>query len=139
MGMLGTCEDAQTLELPLSDGVLLKHSLNCETHCQLGALLHEVLVLNFLQSADPAGVSAVVLLLQLLAGEDSILCVDDDDVVAAVNVRSVIGLELAAEKVGGKSSGFAHGLTGCIKDIPFSFNGFLGKHGCGHISASKNK
>ena len=67
-----------------------------------------VLVLDLLQAAGIAGVGAVVLLLQLLAGEDCVLGVDDDDVIAAVNVGGVIGLELAAEKVCGEGSGFAH-------------------------------
>ena len=73
MGVLGTCEDAQTLELPLSDGVLLKHAADSKAHCQLGLGLHKDLVLGLFQTAGITGVSAVVLLLQLLAGENSIL------------------------------------------------------------------
>jgi len=137
MGVLCTCEDAKATELPLCNGVLLEHSANCKLHCELGALLHEVLVLGLLESADPTRVSAIVLLLELLAGEDCVLCVDDDDIVTAVNMRSIGGLELAAKKVCGNSSGLAEGLACCIKDIPFSFNGFLGKHSCGHFRASK--
>ena len=87
MGVLGAGEDAQALELPLGDGVLLQHAAYCKAHSQFRLLLHQSLVLGLLQSAGITGVSAVVLLLQLLAGEDGILGVDDDDVVAAVNMR----------------------------------------------------
>ena len=138
VGVLCTGENAQTLELPLSDGVLLKHAADCKTHCQLRALCHQVLILGLLQTADPAGVSTVVLLLELLAGQDCVLCVDDDDVIAAIDVRSIGGFELAAKQIGGSCSGLAEGLACCVKDVPFSFNGLLGKHCRGHICASKN-
>ena len=134
--MLGAGEDAQTLELPLRDGVLLQHAADSQTHRKLGLLLHQDLVLGLFQAAGITGVGTVVLLLQLLAGEDGVLGVDDDDVVTAVNVGGVIGLELAAEQVGRESGGLAHGLAGCIKDIPFAGNGLLGKHGSGHSLAS---
>ena len=134
--MLGAGEDAQTLQLPLRDGVLLQHAADGEPHGQLGLLLHQDLVLGLFQTAGVTGVGAVVLLLQLLAGEDGVLGVDDDDVIAAVNVGGVVGLELAAEKIGGEGSGLAHGLAGCVKDVPFAFNGLLGEHGCGHVIAS---
>lgn len=63
MVMLGTCENSQALELPLCNGVLLEHAADCDAHSQLGALLHQVLVLGLLEAADPTGVGAVVLLL----------------------------------------------------------------------------
>ena len=84
--MLGAGEDAQALELPLGDGVLLQHAANGQAHCELGLLGHEGLVLGLLQAAGITGVGTIVLLLQLLAGEDGVLRVDDDDIVAAVNV-----------------------------------------------------
>ena len=94
--MLGPAEDAQALELPVGDGVLLQHAADGETHRKLGLVGHQVLVLGLLQSAGVTGVGAVVLLLQLLAGEDGVLGVDDDDVVAAVDVGGVISAASAA-------------------------------------------
>ena len=94
--MLGAGEDAQTLELPLGDGVLLQHAADSQAHRQLGLSLHQGLVLGLFQTAGITGVGTVVLLLQLLAGEDGVLRVDDDDVVAAVNVRGIVGFELAS-------------------------------------------
>ncbi len=46
------------------------------------------------QAAHPAGVGAIVLLLHLVAGEDGLAGVDDDDVVAAVGVGGIGGLAL---------------------------------------------
>ena len=114
-------------------GVLLEHPADRQTHGQLGLALHEGLVLGLLQAAGVTGVGAVVLLLQLLAGEDGVLGVDDDDIVTAVNMGGVVGFQLAAQQVGSQCSGLAHGLAGCVKDVPFAFNGLLGEHGSGHI------
>ena len=70
MVVLGAGKDLQALELPLSDGVLLEHTADGQAHCQLRLVGHQVLVLGLLQAAGISGVSTVVLLLQLLAGED---------------------------------------------------------------------
>ena len=131
--MPGAGEDAQTLELPLGDGVLLQHAAHGQTHRELRLSLHQGLVLGLLETAGVTGVGTVVLLLQLLAGQDGVLGVDDDDVVAAVNVRGVVGLERAAAQIGSQSGGLAHGLAGCVKDVPFTVNLLLGEHGSGHV------
>lgn len=47
----------------------------------------------------------VELLLQLLAGEDCLLSVDDDHMVAAVHMGSEVNLVLAAQDGGSGSSG----------------------------------
>ncbi len=57
MVVLRAGEDAQTLELPLGDGVLLEHAAHGQTHCQLGLLLHKGLILGLLQAAGITGVS----------------------------------------------------------------------------------
>ena len=71
-------------------------------HGDLGLLLHQQAVLGLLQAAHPAGVGAVVLLLHLVAGEDGLAGVDDDDVVTAVGMGGVGGLALATQQVGAR-------------------------------------
>ena len=106
------------------------------THGQLGLVVHQGLVLGLLKPAGITGVGAVVLLLQLLAGENSVLSIDDDDVVAAVHMGGVVGFQLAAEQVGGQGSGLAQGLAGSIKDVPLAGNGLLAYHSSRHSLAS---
>ena len=53
-----------------ADGILRQHALNCELHSELRLLSHQGLVLNFLQTADPAGVMTIVLLGELLTGQN---------------------------------------------------------------------
>ena len=89
-----------------------------------------------MQAAGITGVRAVVLLLELLAGEHGLLGVDDDDKVTAVNVRSVVGLELAAQQISSERCGLAHRLAGCIQNVPLAGDGVLVQQSSGHIRAS---
>ena len=61
--------------------------------------------------------SAMELLLQLLAGQDSLIAVDDDDVVTAVNVGGESGLVLAAQDDSSLGSNAAEGLAGGVDHI----------------------
>ena len=98
--MLSTAENLQAGQGVLGDDVPGHHAANSQLHGQLRLLLHESAVLGLLQTADPAGVGAIVLLLQLLAGQNGLLGVDDDDVIAAVGVGGVFGLMLATQQGG---------------------------------------
>ena len=124
--------DTQTGEGVLGDGVLGQHALDGQLHGQLGPLLHQGAVLDFLQTADPAGVTAIVLLIQLLAGEHGLFRVDDDDKVAAVGVGGELGLVLAPQQGGGGSSGLAQGLVRSVQDIPLTLDVPLVGHKSGH-------
>ena len=59
-----------------ADGILRQHALNCELHSELRLLSHQGLVLNFLQTADPAGVMTIVLLGKLLTGQNRLVSVE---------------------------------------------------------------
>ena len=122
----------QALHGIAGDGVLGHHALNSHAHGDVGLRLHQDAVGSLLQAADPAGVSAVDLLGALVAGEDSLAGVDDDDVVAAVGVGGVSGLGLAAQKVGSPDSGLAQGLARGVQDVPLTLNVGLVCHKSGH-------
>ena len=134
--MLGALVELQPGEGGAAQGVLGEHALDGQLHGELGALLHQQAILDFLQVADPAGVVLVELLLTLLAGEDGLVNVDHDDEIAAVDVGGEIGLVLAAQQLGGGDSGAAQGLTGCVENVPFSLDGLLLGHSSGHSLSS---
>src|SRR5262245_4798294 len=72
---------------------------------------------------DPARVTAVApvgLLGQLVAGDADLLRVDDDDEVAGVDVRRVLGLTLAAQRIGDLGRQPAQGLALGVDDVPVS-------------------
>ena len=85
-----------------------------------------------MQAAGVAGVSAVVLLLQLLAGEDGLLGVDDDDEIAAIGVRGVLGLVLAAQQGGSGGGSLTQGLARRVQNVPLADDVALVGHKSGH-------
>ena len=90
MIMLCTCVNAEFLEHFCAERVLGKHALNCLVHCEFGFFRHQFLVLDFLESADVTGVIAIVLIFEFVARENDFVAVDYDNVVAAVDVGSVL-------------------------------------------------
>ena len=118
--------DAELLEHISAEGILGEHSLDRLVHGELGLLVHEFLVLHFFKAADVAGVIAVILLFELLAGEDHLVAVDDDDMVAAVDVGGVFGLVLPFENSRHLRSKTSEHHIGGVDDVPLAlhFAGF---------------
>ena len=134
--MLGAAVDVQAGQRILGDDVAGQHTADGQLHGQLGLLLHQQAVLGLLEAADPAGVAAVVLLLQLLAGQNSLLGVDDHDEVAAVGVGGELRLVLAAQQGGRSGGSLAQGLARRIEDIPLADDVPLVGHKSGHGETS---
>ena len=134
--MLSAAVDVQAGQRILGDDVAGHHAADGHTHGQLGLLLHQQAVGSLLQAAHPAGVGAVILLLQLLAGQNGLLSVDDHDVVTAVGMGSVLGLVLAPQQGGGGGGSLAQGLTSRIEDIPLADDVPLVGHKSGHGETS---
>ena len=134
--MLGAAVDVQAGQRILGDDVAGQHAADGQLHGQLGLLLHQQAVLGLLEAADPAGVAAVVLLLQLLAGQNSLLGVDDHDEVAAVGVGGELRLVLAAQQGGRSGGSLAQGLARRVEDIPLADDVPLVGHKSGHGETS---
>ena len=122
----------QALERILADSVPGHHAADSHAHGGLGLLCHQDAVLGLLQTADPAGVSPIDLLLGLLASENGLTGVDDDDVVTAVGVGGVGNLGLAAQQIGSPDGGLAKRLTGGVQDLPLALDVGLVGHKSGH-------
>ena len=136
--MLGALVQVQAGHRGAAGGVLGQHTLNSQLHSVVGTLLHHDASLGLLQAADPTGNTVVALLVQLLAGQDSLVGVDDDDVVAAVDVGGEVDLVLAAQDVSSLNSGTAQGLTGSVDDLPLTLQGLLLQKSSGHILSSES-
>ena len=96
--MLGTLVAVQAGQSLITDGVGRDHALDSVGHSQIAVLSHQLAVLDLLQAADVLAVGDVELLLGLLAGQNSLVAVDDNNEIAAVNVGGVIDLLLAAQQ-----------------------------------------
>ena len=73
-------------------------------------------------AADEAGVAHVLLLDFLLAGKDGFLGVDDNDVIAGVDVVGKDGLVFAAQQYSGFFSHVSDDLIVGVDNIPLAFN-----------------
>ena len=90
-------------------------------------LSHQLAVLDLLQAADVLTVGDVELLLSLLAGQDSLIAVDDNNEIAAVHVGGIIDLLFAAQQNSGLSSDVAQALAGSVEQVPLALD-FSGLH-----------
>ena len=89
-------------------------------------------------TADVAGEAVVDLVDFLFAGEDDLVRIDDDDVVAVIDVRGVGDFIFAAEDIGGFDGDVAEDAIFGIDEIPFALN-FLSFCGDGfHLSLKIN-
>ena len=102
--MLGTLVAVQAGQSLSTDGVGRDHALDSVGHSQIAVLSHQLAVLDLLQAADVLAVGDVELLLGLLAGQNSLIAVDDDNVVTAIDVGGVVDLLLAAQQNSGPGS-----------------------------------
>ena len=98
MRMLGAGIDAQIAHLLAAERAAREHALDRLLDHALGeAALEDRLRGAFLDAADEAGVLVVDLVVALAAGEHHLLGVDDDDIVAAIDMRGVGRQVLAAQ------------------------------------------
>lgn len=141
VGMVGTIVDMEVLDELASEAVLGKHSLHymevegvhTRFEVLVERLLHQSLGGLFALSAGISGVAEVDSVGHLFAGEDDLVGIYDDDVVAASYVGRVAGFVFAAEDFGHLRAESAEHLVGCIDDDPFLLNA-LGIWGKGFVT-----
>ncbi len=96
--MLRTGVDAQIAELLAAQRTARDHALDGLLHHALReTALQDRLRSALLDAADEAGVVVINLVLTLAAGQHDLGGIDDDDVVAIVDVRGIGGAMLAAQ------------------------------------------
>src|SRR5262245_10579207 len=138
MGVGGAGIDAQVLHLPAAERSARNHALHRLLDQAFWVLAAENLPEGaLLDAAGKAGVVAEDLVGQLVAGHLHLGGVDDDDVVAAVHVRRVGRLVLAAQAVGDDAGKTAENDAVGIDDIPLLGDlgglGGVGLHAAGLV------
>ena len=88
----------------------------------LGMLGHGLLEALGLQAAQPAGVTPVALGLGLVATQHDLVGIDDDDKVAGVGVRGVLGLVLATQNHGSLGGKAAKGNAVSVDEHPLALD-----------------
>ena len=101
VGVLATLVDLEIAHELALQWAALQHALDRLLQHALGEFaLHDLARRLLFDTAGVTGVAVVDLVCVLVARENNLLGVDDDDVVAAVDVRGVDGLVLALEASG---------------------------------------
>jgi hypothetical protein len=86
------------------------------------------------QPAGETGVAAIELALSLEAGQADLLRVDDDYVVAHIDVRHVLGIQLAAQHIGSFGRQTAQRLAAGIHYKPLAVNILAARNKGAHLS-----
>lgn len=125
MGMLAAGIDVEVAVEGITEASLRKHAADGvleDTLRVAGAHLGRG---GLTLTAGITGVALIDFVSLLLAAEDNLLGIDDDDIVAAVDMRGVAGLGLAAQDVGHTGSQTTYGLTLSVNENPFLLDGLL--------------
>ena len=118
VGVLGPGVDLELRELLTGQAVAGHHAFHGQPDDLLGPARLHLLERARAQPAGVAGVAVVALVLALVAAHVDLLGVDDDDEVARVDVRRVLGLALAAQQVGELRREAAERLAVGVDDQP---------------------
>src|SRR5579883_3461438 len=140
MRMIGPRIDPQVSELATSERSTREHALDRLLHDPLWKLPFEDGFCGArLHAADKAGVMMIYLLLALPAGEDGLIGIDNDDIVAAVDVRSEDRQVLAAQPPGNDRGEAPDDQTLGVDEHPFflDFGGLGRKSGHGESFPDK--
>ena len=120
--MLSAAVDMQAGQRILGDDVAGHHAADGQLHGQLGLVLHQQAVLGLMQAAGVAGVTEILLVFSFSTGHDELVSVDNNDVIARVDVRCVFRLVFATESESDFSGKAADNLIGCINHVPFTLH-----------------
>lgn len=77
-----------------ADSVFGKHTLDGFVYDEFGFFGHKFLVLNFFETADVTRMITVVFLFKFFTGEANLIGIDDNDVIARIDVGSERGFIL---------------------------------------------
>ena len=118
--MVSAFINAQAGQRIAANDRIRNHAFHGELHCEIRARFHQRAVLDLFEVADIAGMMVIHFLLELVACENGLVSVDNNDMVAAIGIGRKGRLVLAAQQNGGLGGYAAHRLACCIKHIPIA-------------------
>jgi len=124
MRMFGTAVHLELAVHRAAERILRQHALDGDFDDALRMRCQQVLETHGLQVADVAGEAVVHLVVQLGASDGNLLRVDHDDIIASVDVRSELGLMLAAQTAGDLGRQTTERLVRCINHEPIALDAF---------------
>lgn len=135
MRVLGTCVNFELTQYSTTETVVGNHALHSPLNEQFWTALADALDVFDLLIADVACLGGVDLLSLFLAAEAHFSCIEDDDEISSINVRSKDWLGFTTQDVGGGHSDISKNLILGINDVPLTVGLFLGFSGeCLHVN-----
>ena len=110
----------ELLEHGIAKRALRKHAFNCDFESTAGMLFLHLTESGLIYAAGVAGVTEILLVFSFSTGHDELVSVDNNDVIARVDVRCVFRLVFATESESDFSGKAADNLIGCINHVPFT-------------------
>ena len=123
--MLGAFVDEEFLVHGAAEAILWKHALNGYFYYLVRTTGYEALGSFSLLTARITCISHVLLVFHLVAGKNDLTAVDNDYIIAAIEMWRVVWLVLAAEYVCNPGSHAAECLVGGIYHVPITLNDLL--------------
>ena len=114
--------DLQLLGHLTSQGALGQHADDGMANRELRLLSQQLAIGRGLDAAGIAAVMVLDLLVQLLAGEDHFVSVDNDHIVTGIHMGGIDGLVLPAKDIGHLAGNTAQHLALSIDDIPLALD-----------------
>lgn len=121
MRVLGAFVNVQLAQNGTTEAIVRDHALDGAFNDQFGMTATAGFRRFGVMSTDVAGVAHVLLLDFLLAGKHGFFGVDDNDVIAGVDVSGEDGLVLSAEEDSGFFSHTTHDLIVGVDNVPLAF------------------
>ena len=127
MLVLCTCINIEVTDELVTEFCLGQHSLNNFSHKSLSAVgfSHQLGGSHLALTTGITGITQIYSVSPLLAGQDNLIGIENDDIVAAVNVRSEICLLLTAQQLSNLHGEAAQNLVLGINHDPFLISGSL--------------
>ena len=122
--MFRTCVNAQFFDHLATEGVFRKHAFHSVVNGKFRLFGHKFFILSFFQTADVTGVITIHFLFEFFAGQSDFCAVDDDDMIACIDVRSESRFVFASEHCGNLACQTTENEVGSIHNVLFSFDVF---------------
>ena len=130
MRMLAAYIDVQVAVEGCSQSVLRKHAADGVFQNAFGMAVQQLGRGGLTLATGITGLALINLVGHFLTRENDFLCINDDNIVAAINVRSEARFGLASQDVGNAGCQTSNGLVFCIDKNPFFLYGVLvGRYG----------
>ena len=125
-----TCINIHVFQDFCTQTILRQHTLNYFTEQTIRTLCHQISRSIFNLSTGISGISQINTIVHLVTRHNDFVCIDDNNVITTINVRSIIGFVLTAQKLCYFCTKTTQSLTFSVNNDPlFVYSCFVCRNG----------